>query len=104
MVATNIEQLEGMISSSINKEYPNTPPTEAQFEAMAVQIRNLINPLYPVSDTEFADIKRRLMAKVVVMMDLGIVIKDNKRPHQSWLPARRADLDFFFWKRYMLYC
>lgn len=30
MAATNVEQLEGMISSSINKEYPDYPPTETQ--------------------------------------------------------------------------
>ncbi|WP_413741664.1 Z1 domain-containing protein [Sodalis sp. RH15] len=103
MTATNVEQLEGIISSSINKEYPDYPPTEAQFEEMAVEIRRLLQPLYPLSDDEFAEIRRKLMAKVVVQMDLGIAITDNKRPHQSWLPARRADLDFFFWKRYKTY-
>ncbi len=103
MVASNIEQLEGMISSSINKEYPDYPPTEVQFEEMAIKIRELIHPLYPVSDGEFAEIRRRLKAKVVVQMDLGIAIVDRKYPHQSWLPARRSDLDFFFWKRYKTY-
>lgn len=103
MSASNIEQLEGMISSSINKEYPEHPPTEAQFDEMATKIRQLLHPLYPVSDSEFAEIRRKLKAKVVVQMDLGIAITDNKRLHQSWLPARRADLDFFFWKRYKTY-
>ncbi len=103
MAASNVEQLEGMISSSINKEYPDSPPTEAQFEEMAIKIRELIQPLYPVSDGEFAEIRRRLKVKVVVQMDLGIAIVDSKCPHQSWLPARRADLDFFFWKRYKTY-
>lgn len=103
MVATNIEQLEGMISSSINKEYPDYPPTDAQFDQMAVKIRQLLDPMYPVSDNEFTEIRRKLKANVVVQMELGIAIIDNKRPHQSWLPARRADLDFFFWKRYKTY-
>lgn len=103
MAATNVEQLEGMISSSINKEYPDYPPTETQFEEMAIKIRQLLQPLYPITDIEFAEIKRKLKAKVVVQMDLGIAIIDNKRLHQSWLPARRADLDFFFWKRYKAY-
>ncbi|WP_392561778.1 Z1 domain-containing protein [Orbus sturtevantii] len=103
MTATKMEQLEGMISSGINKEYPDYPPTEAQFEEMAVKIRQLLQPLYPVNDDEFAEIRRKLLAKVVVQMDLGIAITDNKRPHQSWLPARRADLDFFFWNRYKTY-
>lgn len=103
MAASNIEQLEGFISSSINKNYMDFPPTEAQFEETAVTIRELIQPLYPVSDEEFAEIRRRLKVKVVVQMDLGIAIVDSKCPHQSWLPVRRADLDFFFWKRYKMY-
>ncbi|GHV35218.1 endonuclease [Synergistales bacterium] len=103
MATTNIEQLGGMISSSINKEYPDYPPTEAQFEGMATRIRQLLHPMYSVSDEEFAEIRRKLKATVVVQMDLGIAITDNKRPHQSWLPSRRADLDFFFWKRYKTY-
>lgn len=103
MAATNIEQLEGMISSSINTEYPDYPPTEIQFEEMAMNLRSLLQTGFPVSDDEFAEIRRKLKAKVVVQMELGIAITDNKRPHQSWLPARRADLDFFFWKRYKTY-
>lgn len=103
MAASNIAQLEGLISSSVNKEYPDYPPTEAQFEEMATKIRGLMHPMYPVDDIEFAEIRRRLRAKVAVRMDLGIAIIDNKCLHQSWLPARRADLDFFFWKRYKTY-
>lgn len=103
MVATSVEQLEGMISSSINKEYPEYPPTDAQFDEMASKIRQLLHPLYPISDDEFAEISRKLKANVVVQMELGIAIIDNKHLHQSWLPARRADLDFFFWKRYKTY-
>lgn len=103
MAASNIAQLEGLISSSVNKEYPDYPPTEAQFEEMATKIRDLMHPMYPVDDIEFAEIRRRLRARVAVRMDLGIAIIDNKCLHQSWLPARRADLDFFFWKRYKTY-
>ncbi len=103
MSGTNVEQLEGMISSSINTAYPDVPPTEEEFDAKATEIRQLLKPMYPVNDEEFVDIKRKLKANIVVKMDLGIVIKDNRQPHQSWLPARRANLDFFFWKRYKKY-
>ncbi|MBX9448078.1 Z1 domain-containing protein [Dickeya chrysanthemi] len=103
MVATNIEQLEGMISSSTNKEYPDYPPTEVQFDNIAGKIRQLLEPLYPVTDDEFEKIKRRLKEKIVVKMDSGIAITGKKHHHKSWLPARRADLDFYFWKRYKTY-
>jgi hypothetical protein len=102
MVATNIEQLKDMISSSINNEYPDVPPSEAEFDEMAVKIRQLLHPMFPVSDDEFAKIKDKLMSNIVVRTDIGIVIKD-KQSHQSWLPARRASLDFFFWNRYKRY-
>ena len=103
MVATNMDQLEGMISSSTNKEYPDYPPTEIQFDDISEKIRQLLEPLYPVTDDEFDKIKRRLKEKVVVKMDLGTFITDKKHQHKSWLPARRADLDFYFWKRYKMY-
>ena len=66
MAASNIAQLEGLISSSVNKEYPDYPPTEAQFEEMATKIRDLMHPMYPVDDIEFAEIRRRLRARVAV--------------------------------------
>lgn len=100
MAGTNAEQLEGMISSSINTAYQEVPPSEAEFDAMATEIRNSLHRMFPVTEDEFADIKRKLKANIVVKMDMGIVIKDNKQPHKSWLPARRADFDFFFWNRY----
>lgn len=98
-----MEQLEGIISSSTNKEYPSIPPTEAQFQSIAEKLRNAMQSLYPVSDDEFDKIKRRLKEKIVVEMDLGIAITDKEHQHKSWLPARRANLDFYFWQRYKTY-
>ena len=103
MAVTNVEQLEGMISSSINTAYPDIPPSEADFETKAVEIRHLLAPMFPVSDEEFLDIKRKLKANIVVKLEVGIAIMDNKQPHNPWLAARRASLDFFFWNRYKKY-
>ena len=36
-------------------------------------------------------------------MDVGEFINDRTNGHQSWLPARRAEIDFFFWERYKKY-
>lgn len=102
MTGINTEKLERLISTLINVEYPDVPPTEAEFEEKATTIRMSLDSSYPVSDDEFVEIKRKLMSNIVVRMDIGIVIKD-KQPHQSWLPARRASLDFFFWNRYKCY-
>ncbi|WP_027085827.1 Z1 domain-containing protein [Cohnella panacarvi] len=101
-MATNVEQLEGMISSMMNTEFSEVRPTDEEFERKATEIRNLLQPMFPVTDEDFSNIKRKLRANIVVKMEIGIVIKD-KQPHQSWLPARRAKKDFFFWKRYKKY-
>lgn len=103
MKATNMEYLEGIIYSSINTGYPDTPPTEAEFEESALDLRQSLDHRYSISDVEFEAIKRKLKAKIVVKMELGIAIMDKKRPHQSWLPTKRADLDFYFWQRYKKY-
>ncbi|HAG10721.1 MAG TPA: endonuclease [Desulfotomaculum sp.] len=99
----NIEQLENMISAAINTKYKELPPTEDEFLIMASSIRDSLNILYPVSDEEFQDLLRRLASYLVIQMDVGVYINDNKQEHKSWLPARRADLEFFFWLRYKRY-
>ena len=58
---------------------------------------------FPVSDDEFGDILFRLRSTLVIQMDVGVFINDRNTPHKSWLPSRRADLDFFFWNRYKKY-
>ncbi|EDZ0965501.1 Z1 domain-containing protein [Salmonella enterica] len=103
MTTTNMEQLEGIISTSINRGFPEEPPTESEFEEKALELRQSLQNVFNVSDLEFEAIKRRLKAKIVIQMDVGVAILDNKKPHQSWLPARRAELDFFFWQRYKRY-
>ena len=57
----------------------------------------------PVTDDEFKDIIARLKKHLVIQMDVGVFISDRNNGHQSWLPAKRADFDFFFWKRYKKY-
>jgi len=99
MGGTNTELLEGIISTTINTKYPDIPPTEAEFDSEVNALRQSLAVLYPVSDEEFAEIKRKLKANIVVQMDLGVLIKDRQQ-HLPWLSARRSTLDFFFWNRY----
>lgn len=99
MAGTSTELLEGIISTTINTKYPDIPPTEAEFDSEVNALRQSLAVLYPVSDEEFAEIKRKLKANIVVQMDLGVLIKDRQQ-HLPWLSARRSTLDFFFWNRY----
>lgn len=98
MVGSNVELLENMISTVINTKYPDVPPTEIQFDTEVATLRQSLI-MFSVSDDEFAAIKRKLKANIVVQMNLGVLIKD-KAQHQPWLSKRRESLDFFFWNRY----
>lgn len=102
MTPTKAELLEGIITTAINSEYPDVPPTEAIFDEKVEILRQSMALLYPVKDEEFAEIKRKLKANIVVQMDLGVLIKDRQQ-HLPWLSARRESLDFFFWNRYKTY-
>lgn len=102
MATTKVEMLEGIISTAINSEFPDVPPTEAVFDEKVEVLRQSMAVLYPVTDEEFAEIKRKLKANIVVKMDLGVLIKDRQQ-HLPWLSARRESLDFFFWNRYKTY-
>jgi len=102
VATTSAETLKGIISTAINTEYPEVPPTEVTFEEKVEAFRQSMTDLYPVTDAEFAEIKRKLKANIVVQMDLGILIKDRQQ-HQPWLSTRRETLDFFFWNRYKTY-
>lgn len=99
MLNPNIEMLENLISAAVSTRYKEVPPTEEEFLTLAQSMRATLSTL-PVSDEEFAEILVRLRASIVIQMDVGVYINDRNTPHKSWLPSRRADLDFFFWNRY----
>ena len=102
MINQNIDMLENVISAAVSTRYKEVPPTEEEFNSLAAEIRGNMAG-FPVTDDEFADILFRLRSTIVIQMDVGVFINDRNTPHKSWLPARKADLDFFFWKRYKRY-
>ena len=99
----SVEQLENTISVYINTVYKDVPPTEEEFTEKALLLRKVNEMLMPVTDDEFNDILVRLRQTLVIQMDVGVYINDRGNGHQSWLPAKRADFDFFFWNRYKKY-
>lgn len=99
----NGSQLESMISALISSKYSEIPPTEAEFNDVANLVRNANASYLTVSDEEFNNIKRRLRENIVVTLDTGVCLRDLNNGHKSWLPARRADIDFYYWERYRKY-
>lgn len=103
MQNSNVDIIANLISTYANTTYKEIPPTEEQFLEIAQMMRNNMANVCPISDQEFDDIIVRLRSELVIKMDVGVCIYDRNTPHQSWLPARKADLDFFFWNRYKKY-
>lgn len=99
----NVEQLENMISTYINSIYKDVPPTEEEFKEKADLMRTRMAVIMPVSDQEYDEILNRLKQNLVIQMDVGTYINDRNNGHQSWLPSKRANFDFFFWNRYKKY-
>ena len=98
-----VEQLENIISAYVNNIYKEIPPTEEEFIEKATLLRDANAQIMPVSDDEFEEIMARLKESLVIQMDVGVYINDRNNGHQSWLPSKRADFDFFFWNRYKKY-
>lgn len=98
-----VEQLENVISAAINSTYKEIPPTEDEFTKQADLMRTGMSMIMPVSDEEYEGIINRLKESLVIQMDVGTYITDRNNGHQSWLPSKRADFDFFFWERYRKY-
>lgn len=99
----NVEQLENTISAYINSIYKDVPPTEEEFKEKADLMRTSMAVIMPVSDQEYDEILNRLKQNLVIQMDVGTYINDRNNGHQSWLPSKRANFDFFFWNRYKKY-
>ena len=103
MINPNVETLEDIIFKYVNQIYYKVTPTEEEFFEKATFYRNSTASIFPVSDDEFSQIISRLKEKFVIQMDIGVYIDDRNNGHQSWLPSKRADFDFFFWNRYKKY-
>ena len=99
----NIEILKKLISVIINTKFNERPPTEEDLLSEANRLREATKEIYPLTEDEFIIVLKELKAEMVVIMEDGVYISDINDPHQSWLPARRAEIDFYYWSRYKRY-
>ena len=61
----NMMMLESQIKVYIDNTYRDKLPTEDQIFMAADQLREALKMLFPVSDEEFAELKRQLPALIV---------------------------------------
>ncbi len=95
--------IKSIIEAQLNVLYSEEPPTEQELQKVAEDSREAYKKQYPITDEAFQRILRELRESREVKLDVGTYIVDEENHHQSWLPARRADIDFFFWNRYKKY-
>lgn len=103
MSQKNMELLEKLLRDCIYSKYEERPLEENEFLQEAEDIRRKAEALAPVDDEEFEAVKKRLRVQFAVNLDVGTYVRDEQTEHQSWLPARRAEIDPFFWNRYRKY-
>jgi hypothetical protein len=75
----------------------DTVPTEQTILDLALRFR----AVFPVNDDEFAELLKRLHAKLAITMDVGTALVGED--HAPWLIARRPDIDPFYWERFQTY-
>lgn len=76
---------------------PYPVPTEDEVFSMVQLLRNS----FPITDNERDAIIRRLHATLQITMDTGTAIVEDH--HVSWLPARKAEIEPFYWERFVKY-
>jgi hypothetical protein len=91
-----------MLYGYINSIF-ETPPSEEEFSNAADSFRQMVQNNFQFTDEEFENLKKTARENIVVKQDVGISLPDLSNGHKSWLPARRAEIDFFFWNRYRKY-
>ncbi len=87
--ATNLE------NSVIMTLARDAMPTESAVRALAAALRAI--PNYRVTDEEFEETLRHLHARLQIRMDTGAALVEE---FQSWLPARKPEIDPYFWSRF----
>jgi hypothetical protein len=81
-----------------NSVLVSLPPDRAPDEATLTELATRLRTAFPVEDTEYQEIIRRLHSKLAIQMDTGIALfSDNYVP---WLLAKKASIDPFYWQRF----
>ncbi len=93
MLTENAQKIENAIVATLSVDQL---PTEEDILSLVQGF----SAMFPVSEDEADVVLRRLHARLRIDMDTGTAIIED---HQSWLPARRPDIDPYYWSRYADY-
>ncbi|MBI5135767.1 MAG: Z1 domain-containing protein [Nitrospirae bacterium] len=88
--------LEDVIVATLARD--GAVPTEVEVQTLADSLRGI--PTYAVDDGEFANVLRRIHARLQIDMDTGTAIVEQ---YQPWLPGRKPEIDPYYWERFDKY-
>lgn len=97
----NMKYLVGIVTSTIHTEFGDELPTLDQINEKADLMRTALQAVYPVSDDEFAQVKRKLASEILHKIGTAITLRGHDAEHQSWYFAQEND--GFYWNRYKTY-
>lgn len=98
----NMEIVFQQIVNLVNTKYAEKLPTEDQIFAEAESLRVAFASLYPLTDDEFASIKKRLPEQIIHSIGYAVSLHYNDDDHQEgWYDLISSD--DYFWNRYKKY-
>jgi len=92
----DITLFEKLVRTCVGDKVENRAPTEEELQEACDMVRKMM----PVTDAEAEAVIKKLQSALDVAMDIGIVIEKEYEP---WLNARKDQIDFYYWNRYVLY-
>ncbi|MBQ2621065.1 MAG: Z1 domain-containing protein [Thermoguttaceae bacterium] len=97
----NKEMLLDYINLTIAKD--NKTQTEESIRNLAQKIRRIMQNDYPVADSEFEWIIKKIQSMHPVKMDIGVYIEDRQDNYAPWYHQRLSEIEQPFWQRYRQY-
>ena len=98
----NMEILFNQIKKIIETKYKDRMPTEDQIYAEADQLRSAFANIYPLSDDEYAVVKRMLPENILHSIGYADTLRLRDSNHKVGWYLRQDNGDFF-WNRYREY-
>lgn len=98
----NMEIVFNQIINIIQTKYQDKLPTEDQIYAEADELRGAFSTLYPLSDDEYINLKKRLPESIIHSIGYADSLRYNDDDHQEgWYDL--ISTDNYFWNRFKTY-
>ena len=98
----NMEIVFNQVRQIIETKYSSKLPTEDQIYSEADTMRDILSSVYPLSDEEYAELKKRLPESILHSIGYADTLRARDSEHQhGWYAL--SENDSFFWNRFKTY-